>query len=681
LFAVLYALQTKFRGVNIKMGEERKKLWEPSGDWIKNSEMKGFIDFVNKEYGQNIKGGKELYRWSVEKIPDFWAALWNFTGIVASRKYDEVVEDLNVFPGTKWFTGARMNFAENLLKFKDDKLAFIFQGESKVTKRMSYAELNQTVARLAKSLREMGVKAGDRVVSYMPNLIETPIAMLATTSIGAIWASCGAELQPSAVIDRFGQIKPKVLFAIDGYYYRDEIFGTIANTKEVVEAIPSIERVIVARYVSDSNPDISGIPNAVLWEDFISREESQNVFEQLPFDHPVYVMFSSGTTGKPKCMVQGAGGVLINHLKELVLSTDLKRSDVIIYITAPSWMMWNWLISSLAVGATVFLYDGNPLFPEPLRMFELMVKHGITIFGTSATYIHYLMGIDAKPAEKYDLSTLREISQTASTLSPEGFEYVYREIKKDLFLNSISGGTDINGCFAGGLPILPVYSGEVQGRALAMRVESYNDNAEPVEDEQAELVCEAPSPSMPIYFWDDDDSMTKYKAAYFDFFKEKGKNVWRHGDYIVIHSDTGGITFWGRSDAVLKPSGVRIGTAEIYNVMEMIPEVADSLVIGQKWEDDIRIVMFVLLNEGYELTEDLIKKIKKEVREKTSPRHVPKSIIRTPPDGIPYTFSNKKVEIAVTKIIHGMSVANRGALRNPESLDFYEKIKDELEKT
>lgn len=663
------------------MGEERKKLWEPSEEWMKSAEASRFIELANKKYGQKIQGGKDLFRWSVEEIPDFWAAMWDFAGIVASKKYDAVVEDLNVFPGTKWFPGAKMNFAENLLKFKDDRPAFIFQGEMKVNKQMTYAELNTTVARMAKSLRDMGVKSGDRVVSYIPNLIETPVAMLAATSIGAIWASCGAELQPSAVIDRFGQIEPKVLFAVDGYFYRDKVFDVIPNVKEVVEAIPSLEKVVIVSYVSDTKPDISSVPKAVHWEDFISSEESpKNDFEQLPFDHPVYVMFSSGTTGKPKCMVQGAGGVLINHLKELILSTDLKRDDVINYITAPSWMMWNWLISSLAVGATIFLYDGNPLYPEPLRMFELMEQYGISIFGTSAAYIHHLMGIGAKPAEKYDLSKLREISQTASTLSPEGFEYAYREIKSDLYFNSISGGTDINGCFAGAIPILPVYTGELQGRALGMKVEAYNEEGKPVEDEQAELVCEAPAPSMPIYFWGDDDNMTKYKAAYFDFFMERGKNVWRHGDYIVIHSDTGGITFWGRSDAVLKPSGVRIGTAEIYNVMEQLPEVADSLVIGQQWEDDIRIVMFVLLNEGYDLTDELKKKISKEIREKTSPRHVPKVILQAPPDGIPYTFSNKKVEIAVTKIIHGMEVANRGALRNPDSLDYYEKVKGDLEK-
>jgi acetoacetyl-CoA synthetase len=661
------------------MSDKRIKLWEPSKLWIENAEATRFIDFVNEKYGQNIKTANELYNWSVEKIPNFWEAMWKFSGIIASELYEKIVEDLNVFPGTKWFPGAKLNFAENLLKYRNDQFAFIFQGESRVSKRMTYAELNKTVARLAKSLREIGVKVGDRVVSYMPNLIETPVAMLAATSIGAIWASCGAELQASAVIDRFGQIEPKVLFVVDGYYYRDKIFETITNVKQVIEAIPSIEKVIMVTYVSDGKPDINNIPNAVHWDDFISKEVAPIIeFEQLPFDHPVYIMFSSGTTGRPKSMVQGAGGVLINHLKELILSTDLKRKDIINYITAPSWMMWNWLISSLAVGATIFLYDGNPLYPDPLRMFELMEKHKITIFGTSASFIHYLMGIDAKPAEEYDLSSLREISQTASTLSPEGFEYAYREIKKDLYFNSISGGTDINGCFACALPIQSVYSGELQGPSLAMKVKSYNDDAEPVFDEQAELICEAPAPSMPIYFWGDDDNMTKYKVAYFDYFKNIGKNVWRHGDYIVIHSDTGGITFWGRSDAVLKPSGVRIGTAEIYNVVEQLPEISDSLVIGQKYQGDIRIVMFVLLNEGYELTDELKNKIRKELREKTSPRHIPNLIIQTPPDGIPYTFSNKKVEIAVTKIIHGMTVANRGALRNPESLDFYEKIKDKL---
>ncbi len=661
------------------MNVKRKLLWEPSADWIKNVNITRFIEFINKEYSAGVNGGKELYKWSITNIEDFWAAMWEFGGIIASKKYDKVVEDLNVYPGTEWFPGARLNFAENLLQYKDDQLAFIFQGETKVSKQITYAELNKTVARLAKSLKENGVNIGDRVVSYIPNLIETPIAMLATATIGATWASCGAELQSSAVIDRFSQIEPKILFTVDGYYYRDQVFDTISNAKIVAEAIPSIKKIVVVSYVSKGKPDISSIPNAVHWDDFLSTEEDPDIkFEQLPFDHPIYVMFSSGTTGKPKCMVQGAGGVLINHLKELILASDLKRSDTINYITAPSWMMWNWLISSLAVGATIFLYEGNPLYPASMRMFELIEKYKISIFGVSASYIHHLMGIKATPSEKYDLSDLREISQTASTLSPEGFEYLFENIKHDLFFNSISGGTDLNGCFACAIPILPVYSGEIQGKSLGMKVQAYNDEGKPVDDEQAELVCEAPSPSMPVHFWGDDKNMTKYKAAYFDHFIDKGKNVWRHGDYIVIHSETGGITFWGRSDAVLKPSGVRIGTAEIYNVVEQLPEVADSLVIGQKYKGDIRIIMFVLPNEGYELNEELKSKIQQTLRKKTSPRHVPKLIFQSPPDGIPYTFSNKKVEIAVTKIIHGMSIANKGALRNPNSLDFYEKIKEEL---
>lgn len=658
---------------------EPKKLWEPSEDFIKTTEIYRFMQFVNKEYNLNIQNGKELYKWSIEYNELFWASMWYFGGIIYSKKFDAVIEDPNVFPGTKWFTGAKLNFAENMLKFRDAQAAFIFQGESKVSRTISYSELYDEVANLATSLKKMGVKVGDRCVSYIPNLIETPIAMLATTSIGAIWASCGAELQPSAVIDRFAQIEPKVLYTVDGYFYRDKVFDIIDNIKTVVEAIPSIEKVIVVSYVSEKPVNLSEINNAVHWNEFLSKEVNPTIdFEQLPFEHPVYIMFSSGTTGKPKCMVQGAGGILLNHLKELVLFTDLKRSDVINYITAPSWMMWNWLMSSMAVGASIFIYDGNPLYPHPLRMFELIEKNKVTIFGTSASYIHTLMGMGLKPSEKYDLSALKEISQTASTLSPEGFEYVFNNIKKDLYFNSISGGTDLNGCFAGAIPILPVYSGELQGPALGMKIRAYDDKGNPVTDQQAELVCENPAPSMPVYFWDDDSNMTKYKTAYFDHFKDMGKNVWRHGDYIYINSKTGGITFWGRSDAVLKPSGVRIGTAEIYNVVEQLPEIADSLVIGQKFKGNIRIVMFVLLSEGHEFNDKLKIKIQNELRSKTSPRHVPKIILQAPPDGIPYTFSNKKVEIAVTRIIHGMEARNRGALRNPESLDYYEKIKDEL---
>ncbi len=646
-----------------------KLLWEPSEDRINHANISQFIKYVNQHHKLMINSYKQLYDWSIENIPDFWAAMWEFSGIVASRGYTEVINDLNIFPGAKWFSGARLNFAENLLRFNDTHLAFIFQGESKKSVRMTYKELNFHVARLIEAMCNIGVSPGDRVGAYMPNIIETAIAMLATTSIGAIWASCGAELGPSAVIDRLSQIEPKVLFTVDGYYYKDRVFNTLHNAEQVVNSIPTLEKVIVVPYTSEK-PDIHKHPNFTHYDEFLaSNKHPTPHFEQLPFDHPVYIMFSSGTTGKPKCMVQSAGGVLINHLKELILHTDLKRDDRIIYITAPSWMMWNWLISSLAVGATVVLYDGSPLYPDWGVMWRLIQNEKITIFGCSASYINYLNSIGAKPGITYNLDTLREISQTASPLSVEGFEYIYREIKSDIHFNSISGGTDINGCFAIGTPILPVYAGELQAPALGMKVKAYNESGQPIINEKAELICEAPSPSMPIYFWDDSD-FKKYKSAYFAFYTHK--NVWRHGDYIIIHGNTGGITFYGRSDAVLKPSGIRIGTAEIYDIVEKIPEILDSLAIGQLWKGDQRIILFVKLSPMHKFTNELIKKIKVALREKASPRHVPAVILETP--DIPYTFSMKKVEIAVTNIIHGQPVLNKDALINPESLEYFEHI-------
>jgi len=552
----------------------RSPLWTPSEERKKQANVTRFINFVNKEYNLEIDSYAKLYRWSIEHIPDFWAAMWKFGEIKASREYDTVVDDLRKFPGAKWFVGARLNFAENLLRYRDNHEAFIFKGETQKSARITYAELYDSVARLAKSLREIGVAAGDRVVAYMPNLIETAIAMLAVTSIGATWSSCGAELGPKAVLDRFGQIEPKVLFTVDGYYYKGKTFNVLSNAEEVSKRIPTLEKTIVIPYVKEKS-NISSILNSVLYDNFVSSEGWGEIrFEQLPFDHPVYIMFSSGTTGKPKCMVQGAGGVLINHLKELILHTDLKREDKIFYITSPSWMMWNWVLSSLAVGATVVLYDGNPNYPDWKTMWQLIQNPNypdwktmwqliqderITIFGCSASYIHYLKSLGVKPAKMFDLSALREISQTGSPLSAEGFEYVYREIKEDLHFNSISGGTDINGCFAAGSPIQPVYAGELQGPALGMKIKAYDENGNSVLDQQGELVCEAPAPSMPLYFWGDSGGK-KYRDAYFSVYP----NVWRHGDWILIHSDTGGITFFGRSDFTLKPSGVRIGPSEIY---------------------------------------------------------------------------------------------------------------------
>ena len=651
-----------------------KLLWKPSEERVKQANMTRFIDFVNKKYGLEISSYSQLYNWSVENIPDFWAAMWEFGGVIASRGYDKVVDDLSSFPGTKWFVGARLNFAENLLRYRDDHVAFVFRGETQKSAKMTYAELYNQVARLAKSLCEMGVAPRDRVVAYMPNLMETAIAMLATTSIGATWASCGAELGAPAALDRLGQIEPKVLFTADEYWYKGKSFNTLLKAEKVAKKIPSLEKVVVVSYVQEK-PDISNVPNSVHYNDFLSPEKQPEIhFEQLPFDHPVYTMFSSGTTGKPKCMVQGTGGVLINHLKELLFHTDLKREDTIMYITSCSWMMWNWLISSLAVGATIVLYDGNPNYPDPGAMWKLIQDEKITIFGCSASYINYLRSQGVKPGKDYDLSTLREISQTGSPLSAEGFEYVYEAIKKDVHLNSISGGTDINGCFAAGSPILPVHAGELQAPALGMKVKAYDERGDSVVDQQGELVCEAPSPSMPLYFWNDPNN-ERYLKAYFRFYPDK--NVWRHGDYIMIHGDTGGITFLGRSDAVLKPSGVRIGTAEIYNVVEELPEIADSLAVGQKWKGEQRIILFVKLAPVCTLTEDLKGKIRNNLRSDASPRHVPALIIEVP--DIPYTFNMKKVEIAVTKILRGRPVLNRDALINPESLDYFEKILPRLQ--
>jgi len=652
-----------------------KLLWEPSEERIKEANVTRFIDFVNKKYGLEIDSYSQLYDWSIENIPDFWAAVWDFGGVIAPRGYDKVVDDLNRFPGTRWFVGARLNFAENLLRCKDNRVAFIFRGETQKPAKMTYAELNSQVGRLAESVREIGVVPGDRVVGYMPNLMETAIAMLAATSVGAIWASCGADLGASAALDRLGQIEPKVLFAADGYWYKGKTFSTLLNAETIAKQIPSLEKVIVVSYLQEK-PDTSNIPHSVLYDDFLSSDKHPKIrFEQLPFDHPLYIMFSSGTTGKPKCMVQGAGGVLINHLKELMLHTDLKREDTIMYITGCSWMMWNWLLSSLAVGATIVLYDGNPNYPDAGAMGKLIQEETITIFGCSASYINYLRSQGARPGQNYDLSSLREISQTGSPLSAEGFEYVYEAIKEDLHFNSISGGTDINGCFAAGSPTLPVYAGELQAPALGMKVKAYDESGNPVFDRQGELVCEAPSPSMPLYFWNDPGN-ERYLDAYFRFYQNE--NVWRHGDYIVIHSDTGGITFYGRSDAILKPSGVRIGTAEIYNVVEKLPEIADSLAIGQDWKGDQRVILFVKLAPECSLTENLKDKIRKELRENASPRHVPALIINVP--DVPYTFNMKKVEIAVTNIIHGRPVLNRDALVNPESLNYFEKILPQLQK-
>jgi acetoacetyl-CoA synthetase len=645
-------------------------LWSPSPELVKAANITRYMEFVNEKYGLNIHDYWQLHSWSVDRIAEFWASIWEFTGVKSSRGYDVVVDDLNKFPGARWFPKARLNFAGNLLRYRDDKAAFVFVGENKRREQVTYGQLYDRISSLAQWLRKVGVVPGDRVCAYMPNLIETVIAMLAATSVGAAWAACGSELGTTAVLDRLGQIKPKVLFTSDGYFYGGKAFNTQQNAQTIARQISSLEKVVLVPCITE-NPDISSSQKTIHYSDTLSaKPQSILDFEQVPFDQPVYIMFSSGTTGKPKCMVQGVG-VLLNEMKDVILHADLKRNDRITYITSASWMMWNWLVSSLSAGATIILYDGNPNYPDWGNMWRLIQEERLTIFGCSASYINYLKTKYAKPGDQYDLSSLREISQTGSPLSPEGFEWIYERVKRDLHFNSISGGTDINGVFAGGTPLLPVYAGELSGPYLGMKIAAYDERGNPVIDKEGELVCEAPSPSMPTYFWDD-PQYKRYREAYFDFYRATGKNVWRHGDYITIDGVTRGIIFLGRSDSVLKPSGVRIGSGEIYNVIESFKEISDSLVVGQNWREDQRIILFVKMIPSITLTKELKSKIKQALREKASPRHVP-AIIMEAPD-IPYTYNMKKVESAVRNIINEKPVANTDALINPASLEYFRTI-------
>jgi len=645
-----------------------KLLWTPSNERIKGTNMYRFMNFINEKYNKKFSEYKHLYEWSIENIPDFWVSLWEFADIKASKQFDQVIDDLNKMPGAKWFSGARLNFTENLLHYRDDQIALIFKGEEQESTSITYAQLYDEVARIAKSLKEAGVQVGDRVVGFMPNMPETIIAMLAATSLGAAWSSCSPDFGIKGVLDRFGQIQPKVLFTTNGYSFKGKHIDSLERISNILKELPSIEKLVVVPY-TEQHPDIKGIPNAILYKDFRSSESNLEIeFEQLPFNHPLYIMYSSGTTGLPKCMVQSAGGILIHHLKELMLHSDLKREDTIFYFTTCGWMMWNWLVSSLAVGATLVLFDGNPFHPVPGALWKMAQDEKVTIFGTSAGYLAALQNAGVKPGEEYDLTPLKALLSTGSPLSIESFEYIYREIKEDIQLASIAGGTDLNGCFALGNPMGSVYAGELQCRGLGMKVMAFDENGKPVNNQQGELVCAAPFPSMPIYFWNDPD-FEKYHSAYFDVYPA----IWRHGDYIII-TDRGGVVMSGRSDATLNPGGVRIGTAEIYRQMDQIEEIEDSVVVSQNWKNDVRVILFVKMAEGYELSENLKNKIKNTIRTNASPRHVPAKILAV--KDVPYTLNMKKVEIAVRKVIHNQPVLNKDALKNPEALDYYANLKE-----
>jgi len=641
-------------------------MWVPSKETVALSQMNRFRDFVNNRFGLNINNYSELYDWSVNFIPDFWGSLWDFCDIVYSRSYDLIIDNVSKMPGAKWFSGSRLNFAENLLKYRDEQVALIFRGEGQENRTLTYIDLYEEVSRVAKALRELGVKTGDRVAGFLPNMPETIIAMLATASIGATWSSSSPDFGIKGVLDRFSQIKPKVLFSANGYYYNGKTIDSLKRLRGIINELTSVEAVVIVPYVK-KKIDTSVIRNSVLYDDLRSGGALPDLtFEQLPFDFPLYIMYSSGTTGLPKSMVHGAGGTLFQHLKELRLHTDLTRDDTIFYFTTCGWMMWNWLVSSLAVGATVVLYDGSPFYPDPGAMWRMAEELGITVFGTSAKFIASCETSGVKPKEEYNLSALRAILSTGSPLVEESFDYVYRDIKEDVMLSSISGGTDIISCFALGNPTLPVHRGELQCRGLGMKVFSFDSSGQAKLNKKGELVCTAPFPSMPIYFWNDPDGK-KYQNAYFDVFP----HVWTHGDYITINNH-GGVQIFGRSDATLNPGGVRIGTAEIYRVVEALPEIADSLAVGQERQGDERVILFVKLQEEVELTDNLVRQIKQAIRTLCSPRHVPAKVI--PIDDIPYTINGKKVEIAVKIIINGDEVLNRDALSNPEALDLFRNL-------
>jgi len=530
-------------------------LWKPSEDRIRNTNMYRFMQEVNARHGTDFNDYDALWQWSVDNIPELWKTIWDFMDIIHSRGYDSILEDGDRMPGARWFPGAELNFAENLLRYRDDHPAIIFRSEKNGGRTLTYSELHDRVARLARSMREMGIRKGDRIAGFMPNMPETIIAMLASASIGALWSSCSPDFGIKGVLDRFGQIEPRLIFTADGYWYNGNPFNSLERISEILRDLPTVEKVIVVPYVEEE-PDISYVAGAVLYDDFASGEEGLGIeFEQLPFEHPLYIMYSSGTTGLPKCMVQSAGGILIHHMKELALHTDVKRDDRIFYFTTCGWMMWNWLTSSLSLGATLVLFDGSPFFPKPGALFKLADDVGMTIFGTSARYITALEQVGLKPREKFDLSSLKAMLSTGSPLHAGEFEYVYRDIKEDLCLSSISGGTDLNGCFAAGNPMGAVWPGELQCRCLGMNVHAFDIHGNPVIGQQGELVCTSPFPSMPVYFWNDPDG-EKYHKAYFDVFP----GVWRHGDFIEI-TPHNGVIVYGRSDATLNPGGVRIGTA------------------------------------------------------------------------------------------------------------------------
>jgi acetoacetyl-CoA synthetase len=643
-------------------------LWQPTEARINQSNMERFQRAVAQQTGLPISDYERLYQWSVDHPEAFWASLWQHTELRASKPFDRVLNNAAQFPGASWFEGARLNFAENLLRVRSNKVALISRLENGQRSSITYLELYQQVAQCAAAMRAMGVVCGDRVAGFMPNISQTVVAMLAATSIGAVWSSCSPDFGINGVMDRFGQIKPKLLFGCNGYFYNGKIIDSTATLAQICDNIDSIEQLVVVPMVDLNTRSPNG---SLLFEDFLITENTPElIFEQLPFDHPLYIMYSSGTTGVPKCIVHGAGGTLLQHLKEHRLHVNLKPEDVLFFYTTCGWMMWNWLVSGLASESTLVLYDGSPFYPQPQSLLDMAQEEQVSVFGTSAKYIAALQKAGVKPRQSHQLPALHTILSTGSPLSHESFRYVYSDVKTDVCLASISGGTDILSCFVLGNPCLPVWEGEIQCRGLGMAVDIWNDSGESVVGEKGELVCTKPFPNAPIYFWNDEHN-NKYLNAYFDLYP----GVWAQGDYGEI-THNGGMIIHGRSDAVLNPGGVRIGTAEIYRQVEKIDDIVDSICIGQDWQDDVRVVLFVVLKSGVTLTPALEKTIRTTIRQETTPRHVPAKIIAVA--DIPRTISGKIVELAVRKVVHNETVTNTDALANPEALDYFRKLPELL---
>ncbi|WP_422450326.1 MULTISPECIES: acetoacetate--CoA ligase [unclassified Endozoicomonas] len=634
-------------------------LWIPDQNTITSSNLQAFINRVKEVTGLPLEDYSDLYQWSIEERPAFWQRLAEFYRVqFHTQPSAPLINDS--MPGAQWFPDSTLNYAEHLLQQRDNKTALVFQGENGRRRTLSYRELYQSVAAAQQGLIEVGIKKGDRIAAFMPNCPETIILMLAATALGAIWSSCSPDFGIQGVLDRFGQIEPRLLLTVDGYFYGGKTIDCMAKTPQIQQNIPSLETTVVVPF-ANPEPDIVQLNNAVLWTDFCQPSNESVSIVPVEFNHPLFIMYSSGTTGIPKCIVHGHGGTLLQHLKELGLHTDLKAQDTIFYFTTCGWMMWNWLVSSLALGATVVLYDGSPFYPEPATLMDMAEAEKVSIFGTSAKYIAALQKAGVKPASSHNLQHLKAILSTGSPLLHESYDYVFQEVKADVRLSSISGGTDIISCFALGCPILPVYRGELQCRGLGMDVHFVDTTGSPLTEAKGELVCQSSFPSMPVGFWNDPDG-SKYHNAYFNEFA----GIWAHGDYGEL-TRHGGVIIHGRADAVLNPGGVRIGTAEIYRQVEKVEEVLESIAVGQEWEDDTRIVLFVQLRDGVTLDDQLIRKIIQTIRSNTTPRHVPAKVLQV--TDIPRTISGKIVELAVREVIHNRPVKNTDALANPDALD------------